>query len=106
MISSARYHRRQLSPEGADWPATEVADYHSLIDDPRHRIALRHLPGMSGEAGKAIIELLRLRVLPRLGRDEIAEELDSSPLRFPFHYLDILRSAAHIQTIVKDAIKP
>ena len=85
-----------------DWPAATVASLIVLIDDPRHRIADGGTARLSLEQAKAILEL-RLQRLTALGRDEIAEELETLRAQIT-DYLDILRSRARIQTIVKDEL--
>jgi DNA gyrase subunit A len=85
---------------GRDWPAADVAAMITLIDDPRHRISESGTYRLSAEQAKAILDL-RLQRLTALGRDEIAEELDKLAAEIS-DYLDILRSRARIQTIVKD----
>ena len=88
---------------GRDWPATDVATMITLIDDPRHRISDGGTYRLSSEQAKAILDL-RLQRLTALGRDEIAEELDKLAAEIS-NYLDILRSRARIQTIVKDEMQ-
>ncbi|MBV8287007.1 MAG: DNA gyrase subunit A, partial [Hyphomicrobiales bacterium] len=58
---------------------------------------------LSAEQAKAILDL-RLQRLTALGRDEIKAELDKLAEEIA-DYLDILRSRARIQTIVKDELK-
>jgi DNA gyrase subunit A len=84
------------------WPAATVATLIVLIDDPRHRIAEDGSARLSPEQAKAILDL-RLQRLTALGRDEIAEELETLRAQIT-DYLDILRSRARIQTIVKDEL--
>ena len=62
----------------------------------------RHLPAVGG-TGRAILDL-RLQRLTALGRDEIAEELDKLATEIA-DYLDILRSRARVQSIVKDELR-
>ena len=57
---------------------------------------------LSAEQAKAILDL-RLQRLTALGRDEIKAELDKLADEIA-DYLDILRSRARIQTIVKDEL--
>jgi DNA gyrase subunit A len=85
-----------------DWPAATVATLIVLIDDPRHRIAEDGSARLSPEQAKAILDL-RLQRLTALGRDEIAEELETLRAQIT-DYLDILRSRARIQTMVKDEL--
>ena len=86
-----------------DWPAQDVATMMTLIDDPRHRIAPDGTARLSLEQARAILDL-RLQRLTALGRDEIAEELDKLATEIA-DYLDILRSRARVQSIVKDELR-
>ena len=86
-----------------DWPARDVGPMITLIDDPRHRIAADGTARLSLEQAKAILDL-RLQRLTALGRDEIAEELDKLAAEIA-DYLDILRSRARVQAIVKDELR-
>lgn len=85
------------------WPARDVATMITLIDDPRHTVAEDGTAKLSLEQAKAILDL-RLQRLTALGRDEIKEELDKLAAEIA-DYLDILRSRARVQTIVKDELK-
>ena len=85
-----------------DWPAKDVAALITLIDDPRHRISADGTARLSMEQAKAILDL-RLQRLTALGRDEIADELDKLAAEIA-DYLDILRSRARVQAIVKDEL--
>ena len=85
-----------------DWPARDVEAMITLIDDPRHRMTPEGTARLSLEQAKAILEL-RLARLTALGREEIAEELDKLALEIA-DYLDILRSRARVQAIVKDEL--
>ncbi len=82
-----------------DWPAKDVEAMITLIDDPRHRVTAQKTYKLSDEQARAILDL-RLQRLTALGRDEIKEELDKLAAEIA-DYLDILRSRARIQTIVK-----
>ena len=82
-----------------DWPARDVEAMITLIDDPRHRMAPDGTARLSFEQAKAILEL-RLQRLTALGRDEISEELDKLAVEIA-DYLEILRSRARVQAIVK-----
>jgi len=88
---------------GRDWPAREVEAMITLIDDPRHTVTEAGAYRLSAEQAKAILDL-RLQRLTALGRDEIQAELDKLAKEIA-DYLDILRSRARIQTIVKDELK-
>jgi DNA gyrase subunit A len=85
-----------------DWPARDVAAMVTLIDDPRHAVSSSGTTRLSAEQAKAILDL-RLQRLTALGRDEIRAELDKLAEEIA-DYLDILRSRARIQTIVKDEL--
>jgi DNA gyrase subunit A len=82
-----------------DWPARDVEAMITLIDDPRHRMTPEGTARLSLEQAKAILEL-RLARLTALGREEIGEELDKLAIEIA-DYLDILRSRARVQAIVK-----
>jgi DNA gyrase subunit A len=86
-----------------DWPARDVEAMITLIDDPRHKVSATGTYKLSAEQAKAILDL-RLQRLTALGRDEIKAELDKLAEEIA-DYLDILRSRARIQTIVKDELK-
>ena len=85
-----------------DWPAKDVATMVTLIDDPRHSVSPAGTTKLSAEQAKAILDL-RLQRLTALGRDEIKAELDKLADEIA-DYLDILRSRARIQAIVKDEL--
>jgi len=82
-----------------DWPARDVEAMITLIDDPRHRINDDGTLRLSMEQARAILDL-RLQRLTALGRDEISDELDKLAAEIA-DYLDILRSRARVQEIVK-----
>ena len=71
----------------------------TLIDDPRHRLNADGTARLSMEQAKAILDL-RLQRLTALGREEISEELDKMAAEIN-EYLDILRSRARVQAIIK-----
>src|SRR2546430_15122700 len=85
-----------------DWPAQDVAALLLLIDDPRHKLAADGTYRLSDTQARAILDL-RLQRLTALGRDEIKDELDKLAAEIA-DYLDILRSRARIQGIVKDEL--
>src|SRR5271166_5486111 len=85
-----------------DWPAKDVATMVTLIDDPRHSVSAAGMTKLSAEQAKAILDL-RLQRLTALGRDEIKAELDKLADEIA-DYLDILRSRARIQAIVKEEL--
>ncbi|MGB3387958.1 MAG: DNA gyrase subunit A [Pseudaminobacter sp.] len=84
------------------WPAADVEALIRLIDDPRHRINDDGTYNLSEEQARAILEL-RLQRLTALGRDEIADELNTIGEEIR-DYLDTLSSRARIQQIVKDEL--
>ncbi|MGE0034308.1 MAG: DNA gyrase subunit A [Xanthobacteraceae bacterium] len=86
-----------------DWEARTVEAMVTLIDDPRHRVSPAGTTRLSAEQAKAILDL-RLQRLTALGRDEIKAELDKLAAEIA-DYLDILRSRARIQSIVKDELR-
>src|SRR5437870_197577 len=86
-----------------DWPARDVEAMITLIDDPRHKVSKTGTYKLSPEQAKAILDL-RLQRLTALGRDEIKAELDKLAEEIA-DYLDILRSRARIQSIVKDELR-
>jgi DNA gyrase subunit A len=75
----------------------------TLIDDPRHRLAEDGTARLSLEQARAILDL-RLQRLTALGRDEISQELDKLAVEIA-DYLDILRSRARVQEIVKTELR-
>ncbi len=85
-----------------DWPARDVAAMVTLIDDPRHGVSEQGTTRLSAEQAKAILDL-RLQRLTALGRDEIKTELDQLAAEIA-DGLDILRSRARIQAIVKEEL--
>jgi DNA gyrase subunit A len=84
---------------GREWPAKDMAAVVMLIDDPRHKVSDAGTTRLSAEQAKAILDL-RLQRLTALGRDEIKEEIDKLAIEIA-DYLDILRSRARIQAIIK-----
>ncbi|MFD2182886.1 DNA gyrase subunit A [Rhodoplanes azumiensis] len=84
---------------GRDWPAADVLPLIELIDDPRHKVQPDGTFRLSEAQARAILDL-RLQRLTALGRDEIKDELDKLAAEIT-DYLDILRSRARIQSIVK-----
>ncbi|MGE0564441.1 MAG: DNA gyrase subunit A [Pseudolabrys sp.] len=87
---------------GRDWPAKDMAAMVTLIDDPRHTLSKDGTIRLSADQAKAILDL-RLQRLTALGRDEIKDELDKLAAEIS-DYLDILRSRARIQSIIKSEL--
>src|ERR1700755_1883086 len=100
--TSADSNTARDTPMPRDWPARDVDAMITLIDDLRHRINPDGTTRLSMEQARAILDL-RLQRLTALGRDEIKEELDKLAAEIA-DYLDILRSRARIQAIVKDEL--
>jgi DNA gyrase subunit A len=94
--------RRASRLMARDWPAKDVEPLIALIDDPRHRINEDGTYRLSEEQARAILAL-RLQRLTALGRDEIGDELNKLGAEIK-DYLDILRSRARIQDIIKDEL--
>ena len=101
--SSADANTAREALMARDWPARDVEAMITLIDDPRHKVSTTGTYKLSAEQAKAILDL-RLQRLTALGRDEIKAELDKLAEEIA-DYLDILRSRARIQSIVKDELK-
>jgi DNA gyrase subunit A len=85
-----------------NWPATDVAHFIALIDDPRHRVNEDGTYRLSETQARAILDL-RLQRLTALGRDEIGDEMRQLGESIK-EYLDILRSRARIIAIIKDEL--
>ncbi|UFI01744.1 DNA gyrase subunit A [Roseibium aggregatum] len=83
-----------------NWPAKDVESLILLIDDPRHMVQDDGTYKLSEEQARAILDL-RLQRLTAMGRDEIEEELNKIGAEIS-DYLDILRSRARIQEIVRN----
>ncbi|MBL8893128.1 MAG: DNA gyrase subunit A [Rhizobiales bacterium] len=84
------------------WPAKDMAPLIALIADPRHRLAEDGTYRLSDEQARAILDL-RLQRLTALGRDEIGGELEKLAKEIT-DYLEILRSRARVQGIIKDEL--
>ena len=84
------------------WPASDVAHYIALIDDPRHRVQADGTYRLSETQARAILDL-RLQRLTALGRDEIGDEMRALGESIK-DYLDILRSRARVVAIIKDEL--
>ena len=85
-----------------EWPAKDIASLIELIDDPRHKVSAAGTYKLSAEQAKAILDL-RLQRLTALGITEIKDELDKLAAEIS-NYLDILRSRARVQAIVKEEL--
>ncbi len=85
-----------------NWPAKDVAPLVLLIDDPRHKLNDDETYNLSEEQARAILDL-RLQRLTALGRDEIADELNSIGEEIK-DYLDILASRVRVMKIITDEL--
>jgi DNA gyrase subunit A len=85
-----------------DWPARDVEALIELIDDPRHKVSPDGTYRLSEAQARAILEL-RLARLTALGRDEIADELNTIAAEIA-DYLDILRSRDRVMGIISDEL--
>jgi DNA gyrase subunit A len=85
-----------------DWPGADVAPLVALIADPRHRIGADDTYRLSDAQARAILEL-RLARLTALGRDEIADELNTISVEIS-DYLDILGSRRRVRDIIKEEL--
>jgi DNA gyrase subunit A len=85
-----------------NWPASEVAPFIKLIDDPRHTIRGDGTYNLSEEQARAILEL-RLQRLTALGRDEIGDELKDLAEKIEY-YLSVLRSRERMIEIIKNEL--
>jgi DNA gyrase subunit A len=104
-----RIIRRAKDPASAreelmsrDWPAADMAPLVALIDDPRHRLSADGTYRLSDVQARAILEL-RLARLTALGRDEIADELNTIAAEIR-DYLEILGSRQRVRDIIKDEL--
>ena len=84
------------------WPAKDMAPLIMLIADPRHTLSEDGSYRLSETQARAILEL-RLARLTALGRDEIAEELNTLAVEIA-DYLEILRSRARVMSIITDEL--
>lgn len=85
-----------------NWPAKDVAPLVMLIDDPRHKLNDDDTYNLSEEQARAILDL-RLQRLTALGRDEIADELNTIGEEIK-DFLDILASRVRVMKIITDEL--
>ena len=85
------------------WPARDIAEYISLIDDPSHRVTADGTYYLSETQARAILEL-RLQRLTAMGVQEVTEELSELAAKIR-DYLDILRSRERIMSIIADELR-
>jgi DNA gyrase subunit A len=85
------------------WPATDIADYIRLIDDPSHTMNEDGTYYLSETQARAILDL-RLQRLTQLGVKEVTDELEDLAAKIK-DYLAILRSRDRIMSIIKDELR-
>jgi len=85
------------------WPAADIAQYISLIDDPSHTLNDDKTYNLSETQARAILEL-RLQRLTAMGVKEVTDELEDLAGKIQ-DYLDILRSRERIMAIITDELK-
>ena len=83
------------------WPAAEVADFISLIDDPGHEVIDGHYR-LSETQARAILEL-RLQRLTGMERDKLSDETRELADKIA-DYLDILGSDTRVSRVVLDEL--
>ena len=83
------------------WPAAEVADFISLIDDPGHEVIDGHYR-LSETQARAILEL-RLQRLTGMERDKLSDETRELAEKIA-DYLDILGSDTRVSRVVLDEL--
>ena len=84
-----------------NWPAAEVADFISLIDDPGHEVIDGHYR-LSETQARAILEL-RLQRLTGMERDKLSDETRELADKIA-DYLDILGSDTRVSHVVLDEL--
>ncbi len=84
------------------WPASEIAGYIRLIDDPTHTMNEDGTYNLSEVQARAILEL-RLQRLTQLGVKEVTDELEELAAKIK-EYLEILSSRERIMGIIADEL--
>jgi len=85
------------------WPATDIADYIKLIDDPTHTMNEDGTYNLSETQARAILDL-RLQRLTQIGVKEVTDELEELAAKIT-DYLAILRSRERIMQIISDELR-
>ena len=85
------------------WPAADISQYISLIDDPSHTLNEDKTYNLSETQARAILEL-RLQRLTAMGVKEVTDELEELAGKIQ-NYLEILRSRERIMSIISDELK-
>ncbi|MCA0919861.1 DNA gyrase subunit A [Pseudooceanicola nanhaiensis] len=84
------------------WPASSIAEYIRLIDDPTHTMNEDGTYNLSEAQARAILEL-RLQRLTQLGVQEVTDELQELAKKIR-EYLEILASRERIMGIIRDEL--
>ncbi len=85
------------------WPASDIAEYIRLIDDPTHTMNDDGTYNLSETQARAILEL-RLQRLTQIGVKEVTDELQDLAAKIR-EYLEILRSRDRIMGIISDELQ-
>ena len=85
------------------WPASDIAAYIRLIDDPTHKMNEDGTYNLSETQARAILDL-RLQRLTQLGGKEITDELEELAAKIK-DYLEILGSRDRIMAIISDELR-
>ncbi|WP_109464830.1 DNA gyrase subunit A [Albibacillus kandeliae] len=85
------------------WPASDIAPYIQLIDDPTHTMNDDGTYNLSEVQVRAILEL-RLQRLTQLGVKEVTDELEELAGKIK-EYLEILGSRERIMGIIADELR-
>ncbi|WP_116131158.1 DNA gyrase subunit A [Tropicimonas sp. IMCC34043] len=85
------------------WPASDIADYIRLIDDPSHTMNEDGTYNLSEVQARAILDL-RLQRLTAMGVKEVTDELQELAGKIR-DYLEILRSRERILAIIAEELR-
>ena len=85
------------------WPASDIAEYIRLIDDPGHTVNDDGTYFLSETQARAILEL-RLQRLTQIGVKEVTDELQELAGKIK-EYLTILGSRERIMGIISDELR-
>ncbi|MGH1369091.1 MAG: DNA gyrase subunit A [Maritimibacter sp.] len=85
------------------WPASDIADYIMLVDDPSHKMNDDGTYNLSETQARAILEL-RLQRLTAMGVKEVTDELQELAGKIR-EYLEILRSRDRIMAIISTELR-
>ena len=85
------------------WPASDIAAYIQLIDDPTHTMNEDGTYNLSETQARAILEL-RLQRLTQIGVKEVTDELEELAAKIT-EYLEILGSRERIMGLIADELR-